>query len=146
MNDAMLMRLGERIGNVAGDGQGLLLAQPPVCQPHVERLAINQLHRDESMSLVLADVVDRADVWMRQGRHAARLTQQALARVFVGDGVGRQQFDRDQSLELGILSPVHLRHATRAKFVADFVAAEPGSRCEAHEQGLCQVLAGSTKN
>ena len=49
--------------------------------PVGERLAGDELHRDEHLVAVLADLVDRHDVRVRDLRHRLRLAQQARARL-----------------------------------------------------------------
>ena len=58
-------------------------AQRAAPQALGERLALEQLHRDEQLAAVLADLVDLADVRMIDARGGARLAPEALARRLV---------------------------------------------------------------
>ena len=58
-------------------------AERPVAQPLGERLALEQLHGDEELAVVLADLVDLADVRMVDAGRRARLAPEALARGLV---------------------------------------------------------------
>jgi hypothetical protein len=66
MDNFLLMRRIERIGNLDRQfeqvGQFERLAGNPVLQ----RAPLEQLHREEPRPLVLADVIDRADIGMVQ--------------------------------------------------------------------------------
>ena len=43
MHDAALVRRVQRVGNLAGDGDGLANRQWPATETHLERLALHQL-------------------------------------------------------------------------------------------------------
>ena len=61
------------------DAQRLLLRQRPLLQPVGERLAFEVLHHQVVDAVLLADVVDGADVGMVQGGGGAGLTLEARA-------------------------------------------------------------------
>ena len=84
MDDAASVHGGERGEDVEGDRHALRYAHRPILKAPVERLALEQLHRDEQViALVVADVVDLADVRMIDARRGARLAPEALARGLV---------------------------------------------------------------
>jgi hypothetical protein len=63
MHDAASVQRRERGEDVERDRHGLRNAQGALLQAPVERLAFQQLHRDEEViAFVIADVVDLADV------------------------------------------------------------------------------------
>jgi len=66
-----------------------------------ERLALDQLHRDEQLAVRFADFVQLADVGMRHRGGGACLAAQPLALVRVGAAM--QHLDRDVASELGIV-------------------------------------------
>ena len=55
----------------------------PRAMPILQRLALEQLHHHELLAVVLADVVERADVRMVQDRDDARFALEALDRLGV---------------------------------------------------------------
>ena len=55
--------------------------QRPARDARLERLALEQLHHHELLAVVLADVVQRADVRMAQRRDDARFAQEAIHRL-----------------------------------------------------------------
>ena len=61
----------------------------------IERLAVEQLHREIELAFVLVEAVDGADVRMIQRRRGARFAAEALDR-FIARGVARRQnLERD---------------------------------------------------
>ena len=70
------------------------------------------LHHDVGAPAVLADVEDRDCArGVRQSGDGERLTREAAAdRIVVGE-TAREQLDRDDAREVGVLGPVNLAHA-----------------------------------
>ena len=62
--------------------------------------------------------------------HRHRFAAQALARGGVGGRFGRQQLDRDLTIERGVVGAVDLAHAARADRRENLVAAETRAGCE----------------
>ena len=50
-------------------------------QPLLERLPLQEFHRNERQSFVLSDFINRADVGMIQGRGGPGFTLEALERL-----------------------------------------------------------------
>jgi hypothetical protein len=68
-------------------------------EPALECVPVKVLHHHEHRPGVLADVVKRADVWMRQTRHRLRLALGARAVCGVGRNVSGQDFDRNGAIK-----------------------------------------------
>ena len=84
------------------------LSLEPVC----ERAAGEILHHDVGAAAVLADVEDRDRARrVREACNGERLAGEAAAdRVVVGEAA-REQLDRDDARQIGVLGPVDLTHA-----------------------------------
>ena len=77
MDDLLPVRLVERIGDLAADVDDLADRQGRTAQPVREAGSLDVLHGDEGHSGRLADLVNRADVGMAEGRGGARLALEA---------------------------------------------------------------------
>ncbi len=86
-----------------------------------ERLAIDVLHRDERLSLVLADIVDGDDVGMGQTRRGAGFPGEPLLDLVVED---RQDLERNGPIEDRIAGQIQQPHAALAQAIKDFVPAD----------------------
>ena len=60
-----------------------------------QRLAVEQLHDDEMLRVVLLDAVDRADVGMVERRCGSCFTLKTLEQIFVARQGRREKFQRD---------------------------------------------------
>ncbi len=97
-----------------------------------EILAVHVLHRQERRAVDFVDVVDAADVGVRDlPRHADFGVELGQARRILVD-VGRQELERDRLAELQVVGAIHLAHAAAAQALDDAVAsAEQRARLEA---------------
>ena len=104
-----------------GDRQPRRLAQDLL-----QRLALEQLHRDVGDAVLLADVVDGDDVGMVEAAGRARLAQEALAHLAhdLRGQVRQQRLDRDVALDERIDGAVHRAHGAAAELGDDDVAPE----------------------
>jgi hypothetical protein len=135
VDDAGAVRLGKSLGDLDGEIEqapgGQRLARG---QELPQRLSLHELHRDVERPLGFADVVDRQDVRVVQGRRRAGLLLEAEAsRAILGDGL-RQHLDRDLAAELRVPRPVHLAHPSRAERRDDLVRPQAGSGCDGHQR------------
>lgn len=87
------------------------LTPVPRLVPGAQRVAADELHRDEGAALVLADLVHLCDVRVAQRRHRLRLADDPLAHRGIGL-VGAQDLHRDLAVELGVVGRKHRAHAT----------------------------------
>ena len=94
-------------------------------EPCPQRLALEQLHHEERRALVLADVVQRADVGVVQAGDGPRFAREARAALSVGAQFCGEDLDGDRAVEAGVAGLVDLAHSARADAV-DLVRTEAG--------------------
>src|SRR5712692_7033515 len=78
VDNSLGMRGIQRIGNLDSQVEHLIDLEWPPGDEVLERLPLEQLHDDEVVSLVLADLVDGADVGMVQGRGGSGFALETL--------------------------------------------------------------------
>ena len=76
---------------------------------------------------VVADLVDRGDVWMIERAGGARLPQQAGRGFGIADRVRRQELERDASFQIRILGQIHRAHPACADVADDPVMGDAGA-------------------
>ena len=101
-----------------------LKLERPAPDPVGERLALEQLHRDEVLPLVLVDLVDRADPGVIERRGRPRLALEALERAGLLGHLHGQELERHVAAELGVLGLVHDAHAAAAELRGDPVVGD----------------------
>ena len=84
-------------------------------------------------TILLADIVERANVRMIQRANGPRLTLKALAQIRVGRQVRRQDFDCDGPIKPCVSGLIDFPHAARAERGLNFV------RPESRACGQCHV-------
>ena len=94
MDDALLVRDGERVGDLDADSSASSSGSGPLLEPRRERLADEVLHDEVVESPLRADVVEDADVRMVQRRRRARFLLEATPTIGIGGSPGRQHLDR----------------------------------------------------
>ena len=119
------------------------IGRPPIAV--VQRLALEQLHRDEALPLDLVDRVDGADVRMVERGGGPRLALEARLGIAVARPLGREKLERHGAPELQVLGAVDDAHAAGPELLDDLVVqdgaadhggfyltgnAVPGSGCQ----------------
>ena len=66
MDDSTLVSCFETFSDLFGDRQGFIQLQWPLRDLLIERPTLDQFHRDEGLVVRLIDLVDRANVRMRE--------------------------------------------------------------------------------
>ena len=77
----------------------------------LEARPLDEAHRDEELTVVVAGAVDRDDVGVLQARGGEGLAHEQLAQAGVARALGRDQLERDGASELGVEGPVDDAHA-----------------------------------
>src|SRR5208337_1334249 len=83
--------------------------------------AFQKLHGDEGLAILLADVIDGADIWMIEGRCGLRFALKASESLGVAGNVFRQEFQRDKTLQASVFRFIDNSHAATAEFFDDAV-------------------------
>ena len=128
------VRRGERVGDLDGD-----LAAPD--RPAARRVRAASASVSPSSSsmtrnahrrrrLARPDVVERADVRMRQLRDGPRLALEALAAARVVGEIAGEHLDRDVAIEPRVARAIDLAHAAGAERPEDLERAEPAARTQ----------------
>src|SRR5579885_1273487 len=115
------MRCVEGIGNLNSEGKnGLKFERTP--GDHVlESDTVKELHDDVGFALLIAYVVNRADIRMIQSRRGLRLTTKTGKRLRVAGNFFGQELQRDEAVQARVLGLVHHSHAAAAKLFKNFV-------------------------
>src|SRR6266436_3849624 len=87
----------------------------------LEGLAVHELHDDKVLSIFFADVVNRADAGMIEGRGCFGFASKPLNRGGTLLGFLRKEFQRDHTFQTGIFCFVHHAHAATAQLLDDAV-------------------------
>jgi hypothetical protein len=123
VDDAGVVDGLERVGDLDRDVEGLCCGQRSsfLHQP-LQVHAVDELHRDEEQPLLLAEVVDRADVAMSHAPRQLDLGLEALRHPAVVGDVRAQHLDRDDLVERAVARLVDHAHAAAPERTEDLVA------------------------
>ena len=124
MNDPLLMRGFERLGNLFRDGQRLVDRDRPARNALRQVLALDEFHHEGLHAVGVLEPVDRGDVRMIQRGEDFRFALKAGQAVGVGCERRWKDLDGDVTLQLRIARAIHLAHAPGPKGGKDFVRAK----------------------
>ena len=113
------------VRNLNRDLQRLIERQCALLQPLLQRLALEVLHHEKRGPDTLADVVERADVRMRELRDRAGFAVKALAKLWIGGQSLGEDLDRDRAIKTRVARFVDFPHAARADGRDDFERTQP---------------------
>jgi len=109
VNDTGVVRDAECVGDLSPDRDDQVEALWPANQAP-ERPPLDEFEDDEASNVGFTDFVDGDDVGMVEGRNGARLLLETPeAREILGE-IGRENFERDESLKTRVFSEIHFPH------------------------------------
>ncbi len=111
MDDALLVRLLERLGDLTGDGQQLSDRNRPAGEAVAEVLALDVLHGEERDARILVQAVDRGDVGVVEGGEQLGFACEACEAGGVLREPGGEDLDGDLPAERVVGGLPHLAHA-----------------------------------
>ena len=124
MDDAALVRGGEAGADLPGDLEAALLGEAADApQQRGEVLAVHVLHRQEGVPFDLVDVVDAADVRVRDLPRHPHFGVELRQTGRIAIDLRRQELERDRLTELQVVGAEDLAHPALAQPADDAVAA-----------------------
>src|SRR4029077_7747851 len=121
MHDPLRVRRIERIGNLDAERKQRLQLHRTVADAMFQRHAIEVLHDDERLAVLVTDVVDGADIRMVECRCSSRFTAESLERLPVLRHILRKEFQCDEAVKASVLGLVYDSHASAAELFDDAV-------------------------
>src|SRR4029077_2282627 len=111
----------ERAGNLRPVLQYLNRLQWPFFQSLGHRLALQVFHDNEINAILVADVVQRADVRMIQARNNFGFALEALTACRIVSKMRRKNLDGDGALQPRVPRPIYFSHSTSTDWSDDLV-------------------------
>ena len=132
MNDPCFLRGFERLANFNPNLQRLLQRQRPLPKPLGQRLTFQTLHYEKVNIVLMANIIQRANPRMIQGRNGPSFPLKPLLQIRIGRKMVGQDLDRHGPVEPRIAGPIHLPHAARTQSGLDFIRAKSFARGKGH--------------
>src|SRR5947208_3347657 len=114
---------GDPISETETEHRRLGLQRPPR-DAVLQRLAFKELHDDEGTAVLLADVMNRADVRVIQGGSGSSLAPETIQGLRVASELVRQKLESDEALEPGVFGLVDHTHPACAQLLDDAVVGD----------------------
>ena len=137
MDDPFPMCFGKCVRQLDRVRDRLIERQRAGCQAIGQRSAVDKFQHQILNSVLIADIVQRADVWMIQRRDRLRFALKAATRVGIGRDVGRKDLDRHGAIEPRVARLVDLPHPARPDRRDDLVRPQAGTGGDGH---FCSVM------
>ena len=139
VNDALAMRLVERVGDLDAGLERLRDPQRALLETLRERFTFEVLHDQEISSVLMPDVIERADVRVVQAGDSLRFEFQPRAQRRIRRDLRGQDFDRDRSAKTRIGRLVDLTHPPSSHAIDDLIRTEPRAGRERHRCGFYRL-------
>ena len=92
--------------------------------PVLQRLTFEHLHGDEGSSILLANIVDGANVRMVQGRSGLGFASKPFEGLSILSEVSGKKLQSDKASETGVFRLVHHTHSAAAQFLQDVIVGD----------------------
>ncbi len=125
MDHTLLVGAVQGVGDLDGGPRELPGRERPPAQTVGERFPLQVFHDQVIDPVLMAYVVQGADVRMVQAGDGARLALEAQTEVGVVGEVSGKDLDGDGPVESRVSRPIHLSHSARATGRQDLVGAQP---------------------
>ncbi len=111
MGNAQLVCFGQGVGNLRTVANRLLGWQRAFFQTAFQGLAVQKFHDEKIHAVLVADVVQRADVGMGELGNRFGLPLQALLQRRIGGKAGKQNLDGNRAVEPRVVGAIDFAHA-----------------------------------
>src|SRR5271170_5203834 len=136
MDDSLAVGFIQSVGDLRGVAQQLSSWERALRNARGQRLAFQIFHHQVLDAVLIADVVEHADVRMAEAGNGARLTLEALANFGRVGYALREDFDGDGAVQARIARAIHFAHAASAEERFNLVGAEFGAGGESHWRAI----------
>ena len=99
MNDAVLVRVLQRVAQRRDDSEGFLRRELLGLQQLAQVHAIHELHEEEIKPPRLPEIINGDDVGMIQGREGVGLARESLGELGIRHALRCEQLERDQTIQ-----------------------------------------------
>ena len=148
MDDTHRVRRAERIENPDRHLDRLPEVQRASTQALRQGFAVDQLHDEKpriaAVDLGGPDIVECADMWMRQPRDGPSLALEAFAAAGLIGEIAGEHLDGDFTIEPCVSRAIDLAHAAGAEQPENLERAEPRPRRQGADARRKIVVAGRT--
>src|SRR3981081_1874660 len=107
MDDSLSVRRIEGVGNFDTQRKQRIEFQRAIADTMFQRRAVEVLHDDERLAVLLADIVDGADVRMVECRGSSGLTAESLQRLPVLRDILRKELRGNEAVKACVFGLVH---------------------------------------
>src|SRR5260370_31992522 len=123
----------ERIGDLRAVFQGLIEWERTLFQPLGESFTFDALHHQIIGAILLADVMERADVWMVQAGDGFRFAFEALLANRIRAELRGKDLDGDAALQPRIARPIDFAHSAGTERSSNLVRAKMCTWGQGHD-------------
>ena len=132
MNDALLVRALERVGDLPRDGNRVVEGDRALSNAVRQRRTFDEFQHQRVHAGRILQAVDVSDVRVVERGEHLRLAAEARQAIGIGGEELGQDFDRDVAIELRVARAIHLAHAARTQRFEDFVGPDPRAYAHRH--------------
>src|ERR1700741_2784641 len=115
MDDASSVRRIQCVSDVNSQRQYLIDLHRTIADTMLQRHSVQKFHDDERVAVVVADLINGADVGMVECGSGTRFPAKTLQRERVLGLLFRKKFQGDETAEFGVLSLVDDTHPSTAQ-------------------------------
>src|SRR5271167_1127612 len=141
MDDSLAVGFIQSVGDLRGVAQQLSSWERALRDARGQRLAFEIFHHQVLDAVLIADVVEHADVRMAEAGNGARLALEALANFGRVGYALREDFDGDGAVQAGIAGAIDFSNASCAEERFNLVWTELGARGEWHSRARLYYFA-----
>ena len=121
MNDAATVGFVEAVGDLRAELQNLVEGEGAFFEALGEGLAFDALHDEIVDAILMADVVEHADVGMIEAGNSFGFAFETLFLHGIGRKMRGKNLDGDSAVEAGVARAIDFSHAAGAERRDDFV-------------------------
>src|SRR5208283_47151 len=114
MDNTQRVRGVERIGNLDAEGKECIELHGTIADDVFQGCAVKVLHDDEGLAVLLANVVNGADIGMIERGCSPGLAAETLEGLAVPGYIFGEEFEGDEAIEAGVLGFIDDAHAAAA--------------------------------